>query len=193
MTTKTYRSPSNIAINVVLSNGSNFLVSFNSKTIGGSVFTTSNEDVQNAIERHYNYNKLFFLERTVTTEDKTSKTSKKATVADKSPEPDPVNGDEPDPINGDEPKDDNPENGKEAATEEEELTDEEDVVETDTTEEGPESDAVADGMTEVEVTDLVSARDYLNDNFGIKKSTIMSKASIMEAAQAHNIVFIGLS
>lgn len=192
MTTKTYRSPSNIAINVVLSNGSNFLVSFNSKTIGGSVFTTSNEDVQNAIERHYNYNKLFFLERTVTTEDKTSKTSKKATVADKSPEPDPVNGDEPDPINGDEPKDDNPENGKEAATEEEELTDEEDVVETDTTEEGPESDAVADGMTEVEVTDLVSARDYLNDNFGIKKSTIMSKASIMEAAQAHNIVFVGL-
>ena len=80
MTTKTYKSPSNIAINVVLSNGSNLLVSFSSKTIGGSIFTTSNEEVQQAIERHYNYNKLFFLERTVITEDKVSKTKKNTPV-----------------------------------------------------------------------------------------------------------------
>ena len=189
MTTKTYRSPSNIAINVVLKNGNNFLVSFNSKTIGGSIFTTSNENIQQAIERHYNYNKLFFLERTVITE---NKTVKKTTVA--------VNDNEPkddNPRNGEETgteKDDNPRNGEETGTEkDDEMTEEDNEEETDATEEDSKSDVISDGMTKVEVTDLVSARDYLNEKFGIKKTTIMSKASIIETAQAHNIVFVGLS
>lgn len=185
MTTKTYKSPSNIAINVVLSNGSNLLVSFSSKTIGGSIFTTSKKEVQQAIERHYNYNKLFFLERTVITEDKVSKTKKNATVNEETAKPEDINKDEP--------KEDNSEATEEVTDKDEELTVEEDNEETEATEEVTESDVTTDGMTEVEFTDLVSAREYLNENFGIPKQTIMSKASIIEAAKAHNIVFVGLS
>ena len=73
------------------------------------------------------------------------------------------------------------------------MTAEEDNKETESTEEVTESDVTTDGMTKVEFTDLVSAREYLNENFGIPKQTIMSKASIIEAAKAHNIVFVGLS
>lgn len=185
MTTKTYKSPSNIAINVVLSNGSNLLVSFSSKTIGGSIFTTSNEEVQQAIERHYNYNKLFFLERTVITEDKVSKTKKNATVNKESAKPENINKDEP--------KEDNSETAEEETDKDEELTVEEDNEETEATEEVAESDVTTDGMTEVEISDLVSAREYLNENFGIAKQKILSKASIIEAARAYNIVFVGLS
>ena len=184
MTTKTYKSPSNIAINVVLSNGSNLLVSFSSKTIGGSIFTTSNEEVQQAIERHYNYNKLFFLERTVITEDKVSKTKKNTPVNTVNKESAKSEN-----INNDEPKEDNSEATEEETEKDEELTAEEDNKETEVTE----SDVTTDGMTKVEFTDLVSAREYLNENFGIPKQTIMSKASIIEAAKAHNIVFVGLS
>lgn len=178
MTTKTYKSPSNIAINVVLSNGSNLLVSFSSKTIGGSIFTTSNEEVQQAIERHYNYNKLFFLERTVITEDKALKKNAKSAKSEN--------------ISNDEPKEDNSEATEEKTEKDEELTAEEDNKETESTEEVTESDVTTDGMTKVEFTDLVTAREYLNENFGIPKQTIMSKASIIEAAKAHNIVFVGL-
>lgn len=185
MTTKTYRSPSNIAINIMLSNGNNMLISFNSKTIGGSIFTTSNEEVQQAIERHYNYNKLFFLERTVITEDKVSKTKKNAPVNKESAKSENISNDEP--------KEDNSEATEEETEKDDELTAEEDNEETEATEEVTESDVTTDGMTKVEFTDLVSAREYLNENFGIPKQTIMSKASIIEAAKAHNIVFVGLS
>lgn len=188
MTTKTYKSPSNIAINVVLSNGSNLLVSFSSKTIGGSIFTTSNEEVQQAIERHYNYNKLFFLEGTVITEDKVSKTKKNTPVNTVNKESAKSEN-----ISNDEPKEDNSEATEEETEKDEELTAEEDNKETESTEEVTESDVTTDGMTKVEFTDLVSAREYLNENFGIPKQTIMSKASIIEAAKAHNIVFVGLS
>lgn len=188
MTTKTYKSPSNIAINVVLSNGSNLLVSFSSKTIGGSIFTTSNEEVQQAIERHYNYNKLFFLERTVITEDKVSKTKKNTTVNTVNKESAKSGN-----ISNDEPKEDNSEATEEETEKDDELTAEEDNEETEATEEVTESDVTTDGMTKVEFTDLVSAREYLNENFSIPKQTIMSKASIIEAAKAHNIVFVGLS
>lgn len=48
-------------------------------------------------------------------------------------------------------------------------------------------------LTTVEVTDLTTAREYLNEKFEIEKKTILSKASILDAAKAHNIVFVGLS
>ena len=85
------------------------------------------------------------------------------------------------------------ESTEEVTEKDEELTAEEDNKETESTEEVTESDVTTDGMTKVEFTDLVSAREYLNENFGIPKQTIMSKASIIEAAKAHNIVFVGLS
>ena len=49
-----------------------------------------------------------------------------------------------------------------------------------------------DDLEKVEVSDLTSAREYLNSKFGIEKKSLMSKSSILEAAKTHKIEFLGL-
>lgn len=49
-----------------------------------------------------------------------------------------------------------------------------------------------DDLEKVEVSDLTSAREYLNSKFDIEKKSLMSKSSILEAAKTHKIVFLGL-
>lgn len=58
---KTYKSNTNVSINVVLSSKKNLHVSFTPLSNGSSVFTTDNEDVQKAIESHYRFGSLFRL------------------------------------------------------------------------------------------------------------------------------------
>lgn len=62
MIKKTYKSNTNISINVVLKTKKSLHISFTPLSNGSSVFTTDNEDVQNAIEQHYKYGKLFKLQ-----------------------------------------------------------------------------------------------------------------------------------
>lgn len=62
---KIYKAKTNVSINVVLSNKKNLHISFNPLSNGSSTFSTDNEDVMNAIERHYNFGKLFRLDSVV--------------------------------------------------------------------------------------------------------------------------------
>lgn len=58
---KTYKAKTDISINVVLPGKKNLHVSFSPRSDGSSVFSTDNEDVQKAIERHSRYGTLFRL------------------------------------------------------------------------------------------------------------------------------------
>lgn len=59
---KTYKANTNVSINVVLPSKKNLHISFVSLSNGSSTFTTDNEEIMNAIERHYNFGKLFRIE-----------------------------------------------------------------------------------------------------------------------------------
>lgn len=61
MIRKTYRSKSDISVNVVMPSGKSLHVAFTPVTGGGSTFTTNDERVQKALEGHYRYGKMFKL------------------------------------------------------------------------------------------------------------------------------------
>lgn len=61
--TKTYKSGSDISINVILSGNKNLHISFTPSSDGTSTYTTKDASVQAAIEKHYRFGKLFRLER----------------------------------------------------------------------------------------------------------------------------------
>lgn len=137
-TTKTYKSRSCIAINIIMGNKANRHISFEPMTDGSSTFTTSSPEIQEAIEKHYNYGKLFRLEG------QTSVSSESKTCVES------------------------------AANEVHEET------------------SACCELTKVEISDIEAAKDYLADTFGISRTSLRSKTSIMEKAQAHNIEFVGL-
>lgn len=58
---KKYKSRSAISVNVVLDSKKSMHIAFIAQSDGGSVYITDNESVQNALERHYKYGKLFKL------------------------------------------------------------------------------------------------------------------------------------
>jgi hypothetical protein len=60
--TKKYIAKSHVAFNVVLPSGKSFHVSFLPVTGGGSMFVTSNENLQKAIEKHHKFGKLFKID-----------------------------------------------------------------------------------------------------------------------------------
>lgn len=59
--TKTYKSGSDISINVILSDKKNLHISFTPSSDGTSTYTTKDANVQAAIEKHYRFGKLFRL------------------------------------------------------------------------------------------------------------------------------------
>lgn len=50
----------------------------------------------------------------------------------------------------------------------------------------------AGGYTEVTVTDIEDARDYLVEHCGVARSTIRSMVSVKRSAEEHRVVFVGL-
>lgn len=62
---KIYKANTNISINVVLKSKKNLHISFTPLSNGSSTFTTDNEDIMTAIERHYNFGTLFRLQKTI--------------------------------------------------------------------------------------------------------------------------------
>lgn len=56
---KIYKSDAVISINIILSNGANKHIAFEPRTSGESVFLTDDEEIQNALERHWRYGDLF--------------------------------------------------------------------------------------------------------------------------------------
>ena len=79
---KIYKAKTNVSINVVLSNKKNLHISFNPLSNGSSTFSTDNEDVMNAIERHYNFGKLFRLDSVVDDAKPSEEVMEKAEVKD---------------------------------------------------------------------------------------------------------------
>lgn len=79
---KIYKAKTNVSINVVLSNKKNLHISFNPLSNGSSTFSTDNEDVMNAIERHYNFGKLFRLDSVIDDTKPSEEVVEKAEIKD---------------------------------------------------------------------------------------------------------------
>ena len=164
MLIKTYKANTNLSINVVLSSKKNLHISFTPLSDGSSIYTTSNEDIMNAIESHYNYGKLFRLhsmqgenlEQTAKVIDINSLSGAEVTPAENGAEVTPA------------------ENGAE-------------VVPTVVNNEGE----VA--LKKVHISDFASAKDYLADTFGISRTAMRSHKTILELAASHGIEFEGLT
>lgn len=187
MKTKTYRANTNISINVVLASKKNLHISFLPQSDGSSVFVTSNEEIQKAIERHYKFGSLFRLVGTTTTETKkptTAQTDKKpattAQTATTEEKPAPANETNADTVDnvGEESDNDAPAN---------------DVPEVEETESAEENEQEQQTLREVEVSDIAAAKDYLADNFDLTRSSMRSQKAVLDAAAAHGIQFKFLS
>lgn len=129
METKKYTAKTHVSLSLPMGEKVNAHVSFTPITGGGSVFYTSNEALQSALEKHPKYGRLYKLDTLY---------QAKKVVAD------------PQPI------------------------------------------VVKKEATEVHVTCLDDAKDYLSDRLGISRTKLRSAESIKKAAVANNVKFIGL-
>lgn len=59
MAKKKYIAKTDVSVSVLLPSGKSLHVSFASLSNGGSVYYTTSEEVQTALENHYRYGKLF--------------------------------------------------------------------------------------------------------------------------------------
>lgn len=165
---KTYKANTNVSINVVLASKKNLHISFTPLSNGSSTFTTDDEEIMNSIERHYNFGKLFRLH---STQDESKKKTAKVVET-------PVKEDNPIPA--------------ETTTKEPETTETHESADNEAEDtEAPDNDISA--LTQVTVSDLASAKDYLADKFDISRTSLRSKKAIVEQAAAHGIEFVGLS
>lgn len=195
MILKTYKANTNVSINVVLPNKKNLHVSFTPLSDGSSVFQTDNVDIQNAIERHYNYGKLFRLVSVSGNKENGLKVpAKKAHV----PAPAPVESKEETTGSetASEQKPEAEETAQEQATvtveEESKVSDESETPADETPSDESETPVDENGLRKVNVTDIAAAKDYLATTFGISRTTMRSTKSILEKAAENGIQFVGL-
>lgn len=166
MTIKTYKANTNISINVVLPSKKNLHVTFVPLSNGSSVLTTDNEELQNAIERHYNYGKLFKL---VGAEGTSRKQVVKATSATSVE------------LGKAEVVKQNEENASAQISDNEESNTTDNAA-------GEEDDTIQ----RIKVSDINEAKDYLAEKFGVSRTTMRSTRSILATAATHGIEFEGL-
>lgn len=76
---KKYISNTTISISAMLPNGKSVRISFTPRTDGSSIFYTSDNDIQHALEHHYKFGKLFRLAEESMDENQTAKRPKKIT------------------------------------------------------------------------------------------------------------------
>lgn len=167
---KTYRANTNISINVVLASKKNFHVSFNGLSNGSSVYTTDNEEIQNAIERHYKFGKLFKLISStpkVVEMSKLAKTTKSVDVRT--------------------------EKGDKATIDSNKIDAKEEDEDDTSVDESDEDAAVEEStLRKVEVSDIATAKDYLAEKFGVSRTSMRSAKAIVEHAKTQGIEFVGL-
>lgn len=184
---KTYKANTNVSINVVLASKKNLHISFTPLSNGSSTFTTDNEEVMNAIERHYNFGKLFRLHSTQGESKKKAAKVVENPVKEDNPTPAETTTKEAETTETHEPADN--EGGSEQTTTVDAETEDTDNEAEDA--EAPANDTAA--LKQVTVSDLASAKDYLADKFDISRTSLRSKKAIVEQAAAHGIEFVGLS
>lgn len=75
--TKTYSAKTHVSISVLLKNNKSARISFSPMTRGGSSYTTANKELQEAIEKHSQFGKMFKLTSAVEDAPKAVKAEKK--------------------------------------------------------------------------------------------------------------------
>lgn len=165
---KTYRANTNVSINVVLASKKNFHVTFNGLSNGSSTYTTDNEEVQAAIERHYKFGKLFKLASSRPNAGKVMPAKANAGKVE-------------------------PTNSGEVGT----ACEAPGAAVDGTSREGEDTagdsgEPAAPGLQLVTVSDIATAKDYLAEKFGISRTAMRSAKAIMEHAAAQGIEFVGL-
>lgn len=185
MIIKKYKANTNVSINVVLPSKKNLHISFIPLSDGSSVFQTDNEDIQRAIESHYNFGRLFRLVEASGVKTPAKKNSVKAA----SPAPAPVPTEtKKEPVETEVPT------AGEAVVEEtvQEGTTKTTVVETAADEVAPETAGEDNGFRKVTVSDIAAAKDYLADTLGISRTSMRSTKAILQKAAENGIEFVGL-
>lgn len=208
MIMKKYKANTNVSVNVVLPSKKNLHISFIPLSDGSSVFQTDNEDIQRAIESHYNFGKLFRLVGASGVKAPAKKNPSNAV----SPAPVPtktipaeasVQSTEKAVVEEVVQKDtaELETTAKESAAAEEAAEEDEETTEinTDTAAEGEVSEENEDatsgednGLQKVTISDIAAAKDYLADKFGISRTSMRSTKSILQKAAENGIEFVGL-
>ena len=172
MAKKKYIAKSHISLSVRVSQKTSAHISFSALTGGGSVFYTDDENLQQALEAHHKFGKLFKLDDTFVEKPATKKVAPTSKVA-------PANEENTDNANSEEAEDNEPTT---------------DVEQDEDTEAQPEEESAeeATGLTKVPVTCLDDAKEYLSEKFGISRTKIRSKKAIEEAAAENGIEFVGI-
>lgn len=187
---KKYIAKTNVSINIVLPSGKNRHITFDAVTGGGSVFYTDDQDIINAMERHYKYGTLFRADHQYNAEKQGSKPIKKLkpeTASQPVQTPPVIPVAKPEPV----------EEVKEAQTApESEQPDATDTGSEPQCEEEESDNAEAEecenGLRTIVVTDPDAAKSYLAEHFGYSRTKIKTLKAIKDAATANGIVFEGI-
>ena len=181
MAKKKYIAKSHISLSVRVTDKASAHITFSALTGGGSVFYTDDENLQQALEKHHKFGKLFkedktFTEQTAVKKAKAATPVKIEATAKPAPTPNPTEDNNAEDKKTD---DDTPINPKESDM------DDSNAEEDDTTE--------AEGnVTKITITCLDDAKDYLSEKFGISRTKLRSKKAIEEAAADNGIEFVGI-
>ena len=191
MAKKKYIAKSHISLSVRVSDKASAHITFSALTGGGSVFYTDDENLQQALEKHHKFGKLFKEDKTFT-EQTAVKKAKAATPVKVEATTKPATTPNPTEDNNAEDKkaDDNNAEDKKAddntpINPTESDMDDSNAKEDNTTE--------AEGnVTKITITCLDDAKDYLSEKFGISRTKLRSKKAIEEAAADNGIEFVGI-
>ena len=164
-----YIAKTTISISVSLPNGGNTRICFTPCMNGSSVYYTDDKDIQWALEHHHKFGKMFRLvesevERSAAPKKKVAKSANKKVPKGKAANP---------------PQSSDNENEDPAEEELEESIESLNEVEDDATSE----------ISEVTVSDMDAAKDYLAEHFEVVRTKLKNEEIIKETALAFGIVF----
>lgn len=170
---KKYIAKSCVSISVALPTGGTTHVSFTPRTGGGSVYYTTNEKIQEGLEKHPKFGKLFTLDdSTPANPSKPAKTEHQPTGKSDG-EQSPTDG---------QPGVDNP-----TSTTGEVNEGEGQGTVSDDGEQGAEAEST---FKEVEVTCNDDAKDYLAEKFNVSRSKLRNRSEIDATAEANGVKFV---
>lgn len=181
---KKYIANSDISISATLPNKKSTRISFSALSNGMSVFYTSDEDIQWALEHHYKFGKLFRLAED-TPDEKPTTAKKPGKEQVKSPAPKAAKKS----AKKIEKPVENPTVPNEEATDETaDMTGETDA-ENANSNDNSSGEENAPEYREVVVSDMDDAKDYLAENFDVVRTKLKNEDSIRETALSFGIIF----
>lgn len=186
MAKKKYIAKSHISLSVRVSDKASAHITFSALTGGGSVFYTDDENLQQALEKHHKFGKLFKEDKTFT-EQTAVKKAKAATPVKVEATTKPATT--PNPTEDNPTEDNNAEDKK--ADDNTPINPTESDMDDSNAEEDNTTEAEGN-VTKITITCLDDAKDYLSEKFGISRTKLRSKKAIEEAAADNGIEFVGI-